>query len=403
MEHVLFHLIIEGIQAIDRRLQKPLRSVVPDLGRLKAEPLEYLRQAPVVVGPRRRRALAWAIGLIIGGVAVLLLFVATHKRKKAFALKPGQVAGYIGAFAAVTFVAHRFSLYALRGGTMVLRPQGVELTQDDASLFLPWDLFYASGAIFEADQKNVVLPINASIPVAIGSDDDGTPVRAIAIDELESPLVECEEGQLALKDLYEVRLPELGGLIYLIGQRIGAAANPHGGPPVAPLPPLAVAEDKGWLRIHLTQLPLPPICAGCGDATTETLELPIALNRRSLTLAVPLCPACQSRRSKAANIAMLVGAVVGAALGAALGWVVMGNRKDDFWMIVTVLLALAIGIPMMLICRIAFRDNATPVTCKDYRPDRGTVKMKFRDPARSASLLMAMGVPVKFDAPGDAD
>ena len=37
MEHLIFHLILEGIQAVDRRLQKPLSKAIPEIGRLRAD------------------------------------------------------------------------------------------------------------------------------------------------------------------------------------------------------------------------------------------------------------------------------------------------------------------------------------------------------------------------------
>ncbi|MBX7106616.1 MAG: hypothetical protein K1X57_21250 [Gemmataceae bacterium] len=399
MEHLLFHLIVEGIQALDRKLQKPLHRAVPELGRLKANPRDYLRQAPVVIAPRKRQFLSVVIGLIAGFVVVAVMGYFYAKARKPAPLDAVRIAGVVFSFVTVAFVARSFALYALRGGTMTLRLEGVEMSHDEASLFLPWDLFFASGALFEADQKNVVLPINPSVPVAVTKDNEERSVQAVLPGELgESPFVDCDEGQLSMKDLYEVRVAELGALVHELGQRLGAEQAPDGAASLAPLPPVAVAEEKGWVRIQLTQLPLPPICGGCGSPTGEMLDLPVMANRRSMTLGIPFCPVCRARRRRSMNIATFIGLAVGFLAGAAIGATVMGNRADGLRTIVALALGGIIGLPAGLIARFIVRDNATPLKARDYKPERGTVRVKFRNPQQSALLMAAIGLPVKLEA-----
>ena len=75
-------LLIEAILALDRKLQKPLRQVVADLPRLRAEPRAYLADADVVFGPRRPYAVATVLGVLVG-IAVLVVFaLAATERPK---------------------------------------------------------------------------------------------------------------------------------------------------------------------------------------------------------------------------------------------------------------------------------------------------------------------------------
>lgn len=396
MEHLLFHLIVEGIQALDRRLQKPIAQAVPELARLRSDPQGYLRQAPVVIGPRRRQTLALVIGLISGLVTIGIILFIYAKMRRPGPIDQSRVIGFLLTFATVAFVARSIALYTLRGGTMTLRPQGVELTQDDASLFLPWELFCAAGGVFEADQKNVVLPIDPTVPVAVGGADGS--VRAVLPAALESPLVDCDAGQMAFKDLYEVRLVELGELLHEVGQQMTDPARITS----MAVPPLAVADEDGWLRLHLTQLPLPSICAGCGEPTPETLELPVAMNRRALTLAIPLCTDCRRRRTRAALFGLLGGIAVGVLVGCLIGVVTFGGLGNPKLVaMLAVAFSLVIGLPAGLIARVVARDAKTPVSCKEYKPDRGTVRIRFRDPKRSSRLMLAMGASPPAAAMGE--
>src|SRR4051794_27275825 len=171
MEHLLFHLILEGIQAIDRRLQKPLGKLVPDLALLKADPGGYLAHSPVVVGPRRRHALATVIGLLAGAAVVAILFFAFRQMPRPRQPVPGRGLGLFVSFVAVAFVVRQVTLRWLVGGTMTLLPQGAELLYRDRSVFLPWDLFHAPGGPFEPDHRLIVLPINPRVPVAVSGPD----------------------------------------------------------------------------------------------------------------------------------------------------------------------------------------------------------------------------------------
>src|SRR4051794_23946574 len=71
MEHGLI-LIIEAILALDRRLQKPLREVVPELPRLREEPRGVLDTGEIIVGPRKAYAVATVLGFILSVVVLVV-------------------------------------------------------------------------------------------------------------------------------------------------------------------------------------------------------------------------------------------------------------------------------------------------------------------------------------------
>src|SRR5437773_7901142 len=135
MEHGLI-LLIEAILAIDRHLQKPLRHVIADLPRLRTDPAAYLASEEVIIGPRRPYAVATVLGLILA-IAVLVGFVLS-----AFD-NPGNGPGAGDALAAglavlVTFAATvTLLLHWLRGGSAVLRREGVALVYRGRTVFCP--------------------------------------------------------------------------------------------------------------------------------------------------------------------------------------------------------------------------------------------------------------------------
>lgn len=50
------------------------------------------------------------------------------------------------------------------------------------------------------------------------------------------------------------------------------------------------------------------------------------------------------------------------------------------------------AIPLALILQAIPYSRHTPVNYRDYKPDKGTVKVKFRFPDRAAPLLRALGI-----------
>jgi hypothetical protein len=402
MEHILFHLIVEGIQAIDRKLQQPLSRAVPELARLRVDPAEFLRQTPITFGPRKRQVLATVIGVIMGLLVVIGLIYAFSKMPKPKQPDPSRIVGVIVSFAVVAFVSRAVALRLLHGGSVTLRPQGAEFVQDEVSMFLPWEIFHTAGAVFEADHKSVVLPINPTVPIAQG-DDEGRVLATVPY-ELDTPFAQFSDGQLSLKDLYDVRLTEFGALLFELGQRLGM---PRTGSlrTWAEVPPLAVAEEKGWIRIHLTQLPFPPVCAGCSDHTPETMDVSVAAQNRTMTLALPFCQACSARRLRGKWFAFGLGATIGMIAGVVipLAVVPMPQRRPLLVLAMGLSIALGVGLMSLLAASLLVRDRHMPIRWKEYKPDKATVKLKFRRPEQSAGLMDALGIarkPVPVEVQG---
>jgi hypothetical protein len=390
MEHGLI-LLIEAILAIDRNLQKPVRAVVPDLPRLRADPRAALADAEVVVGPRKAYAVATVLGVLVG-VAVLVMFIlAAVERPKGQPVETWYVVtagiGVLMSGAAVTALTLRW----LRGGSAVLRSQGVEFVYRGRSVFCPWTLFQAAGSPYQPDHKRIILPANHATPVAL-ADYEGNVTANPAAEIRSKPLVGTADGQVALADLYEVKLLELGELFLHLGRRLGdgPAVLANGDTERPSAAPLATALPGGWLRVRLTRLPFPPVCIGCGAVTREVIQHTLDI-RNTVRIDLPMCQACQADRRRRRRRAVMIGVALGLAPGAlALIFGIPFLDVED--LVILGLLLFPAGLVIGLIGGMIARDRTEPARFKDYTAGAGTVLMRLKPTIGAAAFLRALGL-----------
>jgi hypothetical protein len=283
-------------------------------------------------------------------------------------------------------------LHWLRGGSAVLREEGVEFVYRRRSVFCPWALFQAPGSPYQPDHKRVILPANDAIPVA-EADSEGNVSARPAADVKCPPLAACADGQIALADLYEVRLSEFGELLLHLGRLLGDAPHDrnevNGAAPVV-LAPLATPEKDGWLRVRLTRLPFPPVCSGCGSGTKEVVHQVLDASH-AVQIGVPLCGTCQVDRRLRRNRYLLMG--LGAGLLPGVFWVLAAS---PFLNGVDVCVGVGIlgpaGLLIGLVGGLLARDRAGPARFRDYSAASGTVAMRLGPTAGAAAFRRAIGV-----------
>jgi hypothetical protein len=250
-------------------------------------------------------------------------------------------------------------------------------------------LFQATGTPYQPDHKRVILPANDRTPVA-ESDADGNVAARPAAEVKGKSLAACADGQVALYDLYEVRLGELGELLLHLGRQLGDGTTAGGDEVVSASVPLATNEANGWLRVCLTRLPFPPVCTGCGGQTTEAIQHTLDTTH-AVHIDVPLCQPCQADRRRGRTRALLLG--LGLGMAPALLWVVVaGLFLDPLDLCVGVGLLLPLGLFAGLIGGLATRDRADPVRFRDYSAGAGTVAMRLRPTPGASAFREALGV-----------
>jgi hypothetical protein len=381
-----------------------LRRFLPDLEELVQDPRGYLAQEPLTIGPRQMYGLAFLFGL--AGGAFLASCVITGKPDgERLALGIGLLLG-----AAVWL---GWSLM-MRGHSLVLHPDGVEVRYRDTTVWCPWALLNVDGQAFVPDADNprvgLTLPIATEALPFVELRRDDTPI-AHGAEVKARQWQRVGKDTLVLPARYEVMAGELGELLLLLGRRLGREL-----PKAMPLSqaydtgssddvPAAPSAD-GWITVHLAHLVFPPRCCACGEPTQRTMMFPLAsrgdtqmsvmVPGSASELAIPVCETCRqdirARQRHGGIRGMQVGASLFGVLVLVLAW--SEGWQDPGLLLVVALLALAGGALIgFLIGTLASRR--LPVELRGYSPSRGTLSLRFAHPDYAAQVLAAMRSPRK--------
>jgi hypothetical protein len=379
---------------------RPLARLLPDLEDLLHDPHAYLAREPLTIGPRQMFGLAFSFGA--AGIALILscTLVAGPTAGERLALGAGLLAGAL--------VWLSWSLF-LRGHSLVLRDDGVEVCYRDTTIWCPWALFSVEGHAFvpDADSPRVglTLPINTEAVPFIEQRFNGAPVaHGIRARGRQWQLIAADEVVLPAR--YEVRAGELGELLLLLGRRLGRRL-PAGTPPpeaqrLAEIEPLPAPDPDGWITVYLTRLRLPPICCDCGEGTTQTLTLyaspgvggllgELTGTGQPLELPVPVCPSCKERLRARQRGGALQGLRLGALAALSTGMLLALGRgvQDTTAAVVLGVGALAAGgLGGFLLGTLLARR--LPAEVSRYSPGSGTLRIRFRNPDYTSLVLQAM-------------
>jgi hypothetical protein len=377
-----------------------LNRFLPDLEDLLDDPGAYLAQEPVTIGPRQMYGLAFLFGL--AGGAFLLSCVVTGKGDgERLALGIGLLCGagvWLG-----------WSLL-MRGHSLVLHADGVEVKYRDTVVWCPWAVFNVDGHAFvpDADSPRVGLTLPAApeaVPFVELRRDDTPIAHGAQVKARQWHFI--ASNTVVLPARYEVMAGELGELLLLLGQRLGRQL-PRGAPPpeayeTRDLDEVPAAPDAGgWITVHLTRLAFPPNCCDCGEWTNRTMNFPIASRwdtaasilvpeGQTLEVPIPVCETCQQRirdrQQRGGRFGMRAGAFVFCGLATLLalgeGW------RDVSLLLVAGLAALAVGGLVGFILGTQL-SKQLPGELGRYAPGRGTLALRFRHPDYAARVLAAM-------------
>jgi hypothetical protein len=372
---------------------QPLLQFLPDLDDFLYDPRAYLQHAVVVIGPRRMYGLAALFA--IPGIAFLLSgAVYPQDAGERLALGIGFLVG-----ASVWL----FWSLLLRGHSLVLHPEGVEINYFDTTVWCPWALFNADGQPFvpeiDSPRLGLTLPIaREAIPfvelrrqdsaVAFGAHVQGPQFRFNGVDEVVLPA------------RYEVVAKELGQLLLALGQRLGREL-PRGAPPREAYDEMGLeslhveADAGGWITVPMSRLEFPRICPDCGQETDHQVHLPVSIRGswlsdlfvpriRPLQVAVPLCETCQRQLLEQHQRGMMAGTIIGNFVG--LGAACLLWQWQPQLLIVAIVGGLAIGglIGYILGGLFSFRP---PVRLKRFSPTSGMVSLRCRNSAYTALVI----------------
>lgn len=382
-----------------------LSRYVPDLGELVNNPRAYLVQEPLTIGSRQMYGLAALFGF--GGLAFLLSCLLIDPADRGELLGERLALGIGLLLGGCVWLG--WSL-RLRGHSLVLHPDGVEIQYRGETVWCPWALFNVDGHAFvpggDSPRVGLTLPVAEAALPFVELRREGTPIAHGA----EVKAVQWQfvgNNSVVLPARYEVMAGELGELLLLLGRRLGREL-PKGVPlgeahAITRLDDLPAAPDAdGWITVHLTRLAFPPQCCDCGERTARTMSFHIAargdtlLNilvpaREPLEVAIPVCESCHQRIREQQHRGGMRGLQIGAFLFCGLALLLAWSEgwQDRSLLLVIGLAALAVGgLSGFLFGTLAARR--LPAELSGYSPARGTLSLRFRHPEYAASVLAAM-------------
>lgn len=388
-----------------------LSRVVADLEELIENPRAYLLQEPLAIRPRQMYGLASIFGFAGLGLLLSGLFLDPADR--------GQLLGERLALGVGLLLGGCVWLgwsLRMRGHSLVLQPDGVEVQYRETTVWVPWALFNVDGHSFvpggDSPRVGLTLPVAVSVIPFIELRREGTPIAHGA----EVKAVQWEyrgDDSVVLPARYEIMAGELGELLLWLGRRLGRE-RPKG-VPISQAIPQAGRDDlqeapnaEGWITVPLTRLAFPPQCCDCGERTSRTLNFRISsrgdalLNvvmptGEPLDVPIPVCEACQQRLREEQHRGGIRGMQMGASLffglTLLLHWIV-GLQAGSVLLVISVA-ALAVGGLVGFIFG-TLVSRRLPAELSGYSPSRGTLSLRFRHPEYAAGVLAAMRAQRKF-------
>jgi hypothetical protein len=410
MEHLVI-LLVHFVLWLDTKFQKPLRRALPNYDQLLLDPRQTLAEGDVVLGPMKRYASAAGLGALLGLASWIVIFALVIDDIRRANLPTLLVGGVAGAGLILLSLAWIWLLLTLlRGGTLVLRTEGVEFRHRRIAVVCPWSVFNVAGQPFAPKADHVLLPIHPAAVPFIEAFVGGQPVSQ-GKQVKTKPFTVRSPTQAVLHALYLAPITEAGGLLLRLGRTIGErlpdgsrAEDALSAAAARPGPPIIIAPN-GWVTIHLTRVVFPPFCCDCGRRTEQVQEFRgyTAWLRTSSTVlletnpyvrvAVPVCGSCQLENRLGQSRAMWRGMGIAALTGLvpclliALVWRQPGFLVLGFGVaFLTALIGGAIG-------STRGRNQHRPVEVQRYSARDGTVALRFQRREFAEAVMEVMDEP----------
>jgi hypothetical protein len=235
----LIPALIDSVVWFDVWMKKPLKKAIPNLEHLLSDPAGTLPGQEIEIPPDRRLGSALFMALVASPAMCCLSTIVSFLVGSTLPPQWGPDRNAIGYVSISLLMAPILSLLVtlrlFRGGTCLLSAKGIELKFRRRVVFCPWSLFAVQGLILAPKRNRILVPIDTEqVPhiqvwknkppstTQYYSDEPSCQLLAEGQSANTRQLKLSKEGDhVVLKDLYAVKLRELGELFLVLGRALG--------------------------------------------------------------------------------------------------------------------------------------------------------------------------------------
>jgi hypothetical protein len=227
IEHLLI-LLIQELQKEDRTERASLHQAIAGAHALREDPHHFLGEREIVIGPTRQKNMATLAGLLLAGLAGLILnggAVLVVEAVQGWNAVPDwaiilTVALVIADLVVLAlFITQRVRRW-YEGGRIILRRHSVEFQYRRENVYCPWSLFRVPKSIVKEQNTKLWLSVNPAAREYLQMDRNGETAAQGA--HVNPPwFYFSREDELLLRVLYAIQPTELGNLLHYLGKRLG--------------------------------------------------------------------------------------------------------------------------------------------------------------------------------------
>ena len=227
IEHLLI-LLIQELQKEDRTERASLHQAIAGAHELREDPHRILDEREIIIGPTRQKHMATLAGLLLAGLAGLILnggaILVVEAVQGWNAVPDWAIVLTVALVIADLIVLALFVTRRMRrwyeGGRIILRRHSVEFQYRRESVYCPWSLFRVPKSMVKEQSSKLRLSVNPAAREYLQMDRNGE--TAAHGTQVNPPwFYFSREDELLLKVLYAIQPTELGNLLHYLGKRLG--------------------------------------------------------------------------------------------------------------------------------------------------------------------------------------
>src|SRR5262245_22737465 len=222
-------VFLRAVFRMERVFRKSLKRAIPFLDELWERPAAVLASQEVRIGPSRRYVIGTLMGLLFGQVFCCVLVLSLPEDHRPRPLPVGDVALRIFLFIAPVVLVSVLFIYLLRGGELIMTPEGVSFRLRRSAVFAPWWAFAAVREIDSSGPLAVFVPVPPAAIEQLRQELDGDFVALGNAVNTKQVRPSKKRVGLIIRDLYAVRIDQIVPLLAEIARELARPGRPIAG------------------------------------------------------------------------------------------------------------------------------------------------------------------------------